>query len=288
VSRSPSIASSHFPSGIRVGDYTIDSEYSIEDTGVVYLATHVMLPRRVWLKVMHGGAQDAREMAVQMLREACLLEALAHPGIPRVFECGRLADRRPWTAVERIDGTSLTQTLLDGPLPVADLVVLLRDVAELLGHAHARGVVHRALTADAILRTPERAFGVCIRHWSEARATDAGQAIAPPNDVYALGTIAFRALTGCLHTPSVTAREWYPAAPVELTSLIDDMLRLEPAARPGSEEVRERARWLASDFEQLRIEKPRWTPPHGLDPDKLPAIDGTGDVIIRISRTPTR
>lgn len=288
VSSSSSIPGPRFPSGIRVGDYTIESEYSVEDTGVVYLATHVVLPRRVWLKVMHGGEHGDREMAVQMLREACLLEALAHPGIPRVFECGRLADRRPWIAVERIEGESLMQLLLDGPMPVADLVVVLRDVAELLGYVHARGVVHRALTADAILRTPDRSFGVCVRHWSEARASDAEQAIDPRDDVYALGMIAFRALTGCLHTPSVTASEWCPAAPVELSSLIDEMLHPEREHRPASEDVRDRARWLASDFEQLKIDKPRWTPPHGLDPDKLPVLEGTSDFTIRISRTPTR
>ncbi|MBA3394968.1 MAG: protein kinase [Deltaproteobacteria bacterium] len=251
----------------------------------MYLASHVVLPRKVWLKTTHGGG--ASDMAVQMLREACLLDALSHPAIPRVFECGVRADRRPWAAFERVEGESLADTLVAGPLAVAELAVLLRNVAEVLEHAHARGVVHRALTADAILKTPSRSSSICVVNWGKASAVGADQHRADDAraDVHALGAIAFRALTGCLHTPAVSATEWCPGAPRELTALIDSMLQSRPELRPTSAEVRERARWLAASFEQLAIEKPRWTPPHGVDPQTLPPVAETGTFSIRISRT---
>ena len=268
--------------GTRVGDYTVDNVHDSVETGVIYHATHLVLPRKVCLKISRCGAP--KQVAVQMLREACLLEALCHPGIARVYECGVLADKRPWVAFERIVGDVLSTALASGPMPIADLVVLVRDVAEILHHAHARGVVHRRLSADASLRTPERPLSVCLRGWDGAGTVDSTLHLDAREDVYALGTIAFRALTGCLHTPSVSATEWCPSAPSELTALIDVMLDANPRVRPTSEEVRERARWLATTLgdvvgeriEPLEIGKPRWTPPNGIDPDSHESIPVPG------------
>ena len=290
VSGEPLNADDHFVTGARVGDYTIDRECSREETGVIYQATHLLLPRKVHLKVLAGAW--TRPLAVQLLREACLLEALQHPGIPRVFECGVLADRRPWVALERLDGLSLAASLETGVMPIADLVVLLRDVADTLTHAHARGVVHAKLSADTIIRTPERKLSVCLRGWSGARTVDATHHLDARDDVYALGAVAFRALTGCLHTPSVSATDWCPHAPAELTALIDVMLDSSARVRPTSEEVRERASWLATTIEPLEIGKPRWTPPNGLDRDTLqplqPARTTSSTFSIRIGRTITK
>jgi serine/threonine protein kinase len=250
-----------FATGDRVGDYAIDRELAREQSGVVYQATHLLLPRKAHVKV----AND-REYAKQLLREACLLEALQHAGIPRVYECGILYDRRPWVAYQRVDGMTLGAAMGDGPMAVADLVVLLRDLADILVHAHARGVVHSRISPDTIVRTPDRALTVHLRGWSLARTVESTMSLDTREDVYALGGVAFRALTGCLHTPNVSATDWCPSAPTELTALIDVMLDATARVRPTSEEVRERATWLSSTLE---ISKPRWTPPHGLDPAKL-------------------
>jgi serine/threonine protein kinase len=267
-----------FEAGGRVGDYTIDRESSREQSGVVYQATHLLLPRKAHVKV----AND-RTVAKQLLREACLLEALQHPGIPRVYECGILADRRPWVAFQRIDGQTLASAL-SGRMPVADLVVLLRDLADVLAHAHARGVVHSRLMPETIVLTPERGLSVYLRGWSLARTVESTQSLDAREDVYALGGVAFRALTGCLHTPAVSATDWCPSAPTELTALIDVMLDDNPRVRPTSEEVRERASWLASTLE---ISKPRWTP-NG--PERQPVEDPVSMTTssafsIRITRT---
>jgi serine/threonine protein kinase len=287
VSGEPPSAGDHFVTGTRVGDYTIERECSREETGVVYQATHLLLPRKAHLKVLAGAW--TRPLAVQLLREACLLEALQHPGIPRVFECGVLADRRPWVAFERLDGLSLAASLGAGVMPIPDLVVLLRDVADTLTHAHARGVVHTKLSADTVIRTPERKLSVCLRGWSGARTVETTQHLDARDDVYALGVVAFRALTGCLHTPSVSATDWSPNAPAELTALIDVMLDTNARVRPTSEEVRERAGWLSTTIEPLGIGKPRWTPPNGLDRDTHQPVPATSSTFsIRIGRTITK
>lgn len=256
-----------FVPGMRVGDYRIDRELAVEETGVVYLGIHAVLPRHAALKVMHPGASQ-QGAPVQVLQEALLLEALSHPGIPRVFECGGLPDGRPWAAFERIDGISLGELIAGAPLPVADLVVVLRDVGDLLAHAHARGVVHRRLTADAIVRAPDRGASVCVRHWDDARALDIDPPLAVDarEDVYALGAIVFRALAGDAPEAGMSMAERCPTAPVELTALVDHMLAPDPATRPPSDEVRDRARWLADTFEPRMSDRLRWTPPVGPAP----------------------
>lgn len=276
-----------FGPGQRVGDYTIERELGSEDTGVVYLGTHVVLPRQATIKVMHASSQYLRALAVQMLREACILEALSHPGIPRVYECGVLADRRPWTALEHRDGVSLASLIEGVPLSLADLTVVLRDVVDVLHHAHSRGVVHRGLTAQAIIRTPGL-NGVCVRNWGDAHTfdTEVRVNVDARDDIYALGAIAFRALTGCEVDASVSSAARCPAAPSELTQLIDQMITSDPDARPTSEEVRDRTRWLADTIVPLAIDKRRWTPPHGLT-DAIPLIeDAPSGFVVRIGSRP--
>ena len=277
--------SDRFTAGERIGDYRVEHEIAIEATAVVYLATHVVLPRYTYIKVTHPGS---RPSAVHLLREACILEALAHPGIPRVHECGVLPDRRPWCAVEVMAGATFKQLAGNGPIALSDLVVMLRDVADILQHAHERGVVHRRLIPSAIIRTQRHRSGYAIYDWSDARTVDAEtDDVDPKADVHALGMIAFRALTGRPLEPSISAATYGPAAPSELISLIDQMLA-EPAERPTAGEVLARARWLCETLESAPLlERPRWTPPQGFAAEALPAgsvQDDRGGFAIRISR----
>lgn len=255
--------SDRFAAGARLGDYWVEREIAIEEIAVLYLATHVVLPRQVYIKVAHPGSRVA---AVQVLREACIHEGLAHTGIPRVFECGALVDRRTWCALEVLAGTTLKQFLGNGLLAPFDLVVVLRDVADILGYAHERGVVHRRLTTTAIVRTQHRRTRYAICDWSDARTldADAGVVIDPKDDVHALGTIAFRALTGRPAEPGLSAGTYCPSAPAELISLIDQMLA-EPTARPTANEVWKRALWLNDMFEVASLtERPRKTSLHSI------------------------
>lgn len=270
------VTSDRFVARARIGDYQVNEEVAIDATAVVYLATHVVLPRQAYLKVPHPGSRAA---AVQLLREAYIHEALSHAGIPRVYECGMLADRRPWCALEVMSGTTLKELTGDGPLALSDLVVALRDVADILCHSHERGVVHYRLTAGVIVRTQRCRSSYAICDWSDACVFDAeaGGVFDPKDDVHALGAIAFRALTG--HPPEstpVSAGTLCPSAPDALIALIDQMLA-DPAARPTAGEVFERALWLCTTLEVAPLlDRPRWTPPQ--------ADDDQGGFAVRISR----
>jgi len=275
-------------SGTRIGDYVVERELRTEAAGPVYLTKHVVLPRKAAVKVMRedGGKQRA----VQMLREACLVEALSHPGIPRVYECGVLPDRRPWTAFEYIDGEPLDRSIGEIPLPVADVVVMMRDVADILDHIHQRGIVHRHIAAASIVRAPQRRFAVTLVQWGEAHTLDTQESkVDPKDDVHELGRIAFRALTGAVATTGGASTDRYPGAPGEVASLIDQMMTADRRRRPTSSEVRDRAKWLAETLEMVPVEPTRRTRDNVAPEATAETEDVGGGFSIRISgRTRTR
>src|SRR3954471_15540370 len=104
-------AASQLFSGARLNDYLVEHELPAKPGQVAYAATHALLPRRARLLSLHPTFTGLQPIAVQLMHEACILEALHHPGVPRVYECGMLADRRPWIAVELIEGPTLAVEL---------------------------------------------------------------------------------------------------------------------------------------------------------------------------------
>jgi len=285
------VTSDRLAAGARVGDYRIEREVAEDATGIIYHATHVVLPREAHLKITRVGS-GSRAAAIQLLREACLLEALAHPGhpgIPRVHECGVLADRRPWSVIERMPGVAFEQVAGDGPVALHELVVMLRDVADILRHAHERGVVHGALHPRVIIRTQRRRSVYAIGDWANAHThdTEADVAVDPRTDVYALGAIAFRALTGAGPAPGTSAGTFCPSAPDELIAVIDEMLA-EPVARPAASDVFDRAVWLCDTLEVAPLfERPRWTPVQGYEAEQVsphPPEQDLSGFAVRISR----
>ena len=252
----------------RIGNYSVERELGATATGALYQVVHVVLPRRGVLKVTSLPA-----FGKQLLREACILEALRHPGAPQVYESGLLPDRRPWFCVEQIDGVTLVERIVQSPLGSLETAMLVRDIAAVLEHAHRRGLVHRGLRPDRIVLTPSRLFPVCIPDWSDARTHDAahaiphvpspgsrqyvapelvrGDAVDDRADIYALGVIAFLALTGKHpYTSPLTGRvptaEAVPDAPPELAAIIDQMLAVDRFDRPSAAEVRGDLDWLAA------------------------------------------
>lgn len=218
-----------FASGSRIGDYVVEG-----DIGDGYEAIHILLPRRVRLDVMHPTFAGLKPVAVRMMREACILEALHHPGVPRIFEVGILSNgNRPWVASELVEGE-----LIDDIMSPTEVLALVRDIAGVLAHAHDRGVVHRDLRIDGIIRTnPSRGYPIVVTNWSEARAdsTDVMRAA----DVLALGRIASTLLGG--------------AVPARIKMMIDDLLVANPMSRPSAAEVRARARLILETLDEDEI-----------------------------------
>lgn len=267
--------------GVRIGDYQIEHELAVGPSVAIYRAVHSVLPRRALLKIAREPGDS-----VAVLREACILAALPHPGIVRVYETGRLADLRTWFAYEIVDGLTLAGTFVLGAIDAGVAVAMIRDVAEVLAYAHQRGVIHGGVTPERLVVAGRgRGFPMCITDWSAARAHDAeamslgdstpftapeliaGDTIDDRADVYALGVVAYRALTGELPSAQPVPTEVHcPEVPRELSALIDQMLAFERWDRPSAAEVRAELGWLATSLatprapDVVRIRKPRWTP----------------------------
>lgn len=264
-------------SGDRIGNYRIEIELSCGAHASEYRAVHLVLPRRAVIKVLN--AKPVQHDIVQMLREACILDALHHPGILRVYESG-LHDGRPWFATELVEGPTIKNLLSPGAIDRVDAIALLRDLAEVLEHAYRRGVVHCGLRPEHILMTGRsRGFPICVSDWSDARAHDArpqqcfpcdaawhytspelacGDPIDDRTDVFAVGVLAYQMLTGRLPfdsgilaivddgtTQHVPTALHCPDVPPELTKLVDQMLAYDRWDRPSAAEVFTELSWLA-------------------------------------------
>ena len=270
----------------RIGLYVIERELATDTTGVTYRAVHQVLPRRAVVKVMHAASVSPpaiqQPLAVHVLREACILEALQHPGVIRLYESGMLPDRRPWFARELIEGATFASLLepTSHHIEHVDMIALLRDVAEVLDHAYRRGIIHCGLRPDRIVLTGRsRGYPICLTEWADARAHDAapgayapsraawhytspelacGDPIDDRTDVFALGVIAYQLFTGRLpfdgdaigtmrdgSTQHVPTEVRCPDVPRELTGLVDSMLAHDRWDRPSMAEVHGDLAWLA-------------------------------------------
>jgi hypothetical protein len=117
--------------------------------GVVYRARDRVLGRDVALKLVlpeHAGDTAARH---RFLREARAAAVLTHPGIAAVYEAGEAASDESGgpaplnIAEELVEGETLAGRLRRGPLEIEEVLRVGMQMAEALGEAHARGIVHR-------------------------------------------------------------------------------------------------------------------------------------------------
>ncbi|MBX3471481.1 MAG: serine/threonine protein kinase [Planctomycetes bacterium] len=217
--------------------YELLGELGRGGMGVVHRAREVATGREVALKLLTVDAGPARE---RLLREGQVTAALEHEHIVRVLGAGML-DGAPYLAYELVEGCrTLDQVLVD--LPPAERARYVRDAARALGHAHARGVVHRDvkphnLLVDAAGRLKVADFGVAAGVGLE-RLTLSGVHVGTPSymapeqvdarrddvgpwtDVWALGVVLYVALTDRLpfvapsfHALCMTIMDARPAAP---------------------------------------------------------------------------
>jgi hypothetical protein len=234
--------------------------------GAVYKARDRVTGELVAVKVLRVAHPDA---AMRFAREAELLASLDHPAIVRSVATGATPRGEPFLAMEWLEGEDLSARLARERLSISEALTVATRVAEALGAAHARGVVHRDvkpsnlfLVGGELERVRLLDFGIAKLTLGESRATQTGALIGTPgyfapeqaeggrvepaSDVFALGCVLFECLTGqppygevggmvgltrlLLEAPP--RLETAMDAPAELSDLLARMMSRAASARP--------------------------------------------------------
>jgi serine/threonine-protein kinase len=206
----------------RLGRYAIKALLGRGGMAAVYRALDTVLQREVALKLLYPQYSDDAALVERFKREAVTAASLEHSHIVPIYDVGE-QDDMVYFAMKLLHGRTLQDLLAErGALTRSDLIAMLTPVAAALDYAHRRGVVHRDVKPGNIFldrgdagepRVMLTDFGIAkVVDSANTGLTTTGALIGTPDymapeqiaarpidgrvDVYALGMVAFRALTG--------------------------------------------------------------------------------------------
>jgi tetratricopeptide (TPR) repeat protein/predicted Ser/Thr protein kinase len=133
------------------GGYRVLREIGRGGMGIVFEAEQVSPRRRVALKVLGSLGYVGPEVERMLRREGQALARLEHPSVARIYDIGRLPDRRPFLAMELVDGQSLTRYAKEQSLSRRARLLLFAELCDAVAYAHQRGVIHRDLKPSNVL-----------------------------------------------------------------------------------------------------------------------------------------
>ncbi|MCC6652869.1 MAG: serine/threonine protein kinase, partial [Candidatus Eisenbacteria bacterium] len=155
--------------GTKLGPYEIVAPLGAGGMGEVYRARDTRLGRDVAVKVLPQHLSANADVRARFEREAKTVSSLNHPNICTLFDVGREGET-DYLVMELVEGDTLSQRLLKGALPMADVLRLGAQIADALDRAHRAGVVHRDLKPGNVMVTKS---GAKLMDFGLARATTA-------------------------------------------------------------------------------------------------------------------
>ena len=160
--------------GKRLGPYEILSAIGAGGMGEVYRAKDTRLDRIVAIKVLPPHLADSPELRERFEREARTIASLNHPHICTLHDIGH-QDGTDFLVMEYLEGETLAQRLVKGPLPLDQVLQYAIEIADALDKAHRKGVTHRDLKPGNIMLTKS---GTKLLDFGLAKLK---QEVAPPN-----------------------------------------------------------------------------------------------------------
>ena len=217
-----------------------DASASVQ--GRVFLAEDTALNRKVALKFLPESLEEDPEARERFLTEAKSVAALDHPYICKIYEIGEV-NGRAFFAMEYIEGVTLAEKLLAGPLRVPHILELGVELTDALEAAHKKGIVHRDIKTSNIIVTPDGHvkildFGVAKRvamdelssskvdtysgRLSSSSGTPGtviymspeqvrGEAVDGRTDIFSLGIVLYEMATGTIPYQGATSGLIYDA-----------------------------------------------------------------------------
>jgi serine/threonine protein kinase len=202
----------------RFGRFLIKNVLGEGTHATVFRAYDPILERDVALKVPRTGVPKTAKALERFLGEARALAQLQHPRIVPIHEAGCAGDRY-YIAMALIDGCSLADRLVEGPLNPEHATEIIADLAEALAYAHNLGIVHRDVKPANVRLDRQGAvylmdFGIAYRPDSGELPLPAGKllgtpayvapeqaqggqpAALPASDQYSLGSVFYEMLCG--------------------------------------------------------------------------------------------
>ncbi|MGL5819443.1 MAG: protein kinase domain-containing protein [Phycicoccus sp.] len=251
------------------GRYVLESPIGHGGMGQVWRATDTVLGRAVAVKTIDLHRIPDEAGAERFEREARVTASLNHPNVVTVHDSGVEGDIA-FLVMELLPGPSLAERMMQGPLPVEEVVEVGRQVASALDAAHSRGLVHRDIKPGNVAYADDgrvRVLDFGITQLGESTGAPAltathtvmgtAEYLAPEQatggrvdgraDLYALGCLLYALLAGrapfsgptpvatmVMHThdpvPDLLAAR--PDTPVWLADLVDALLAKSPVDRP--------------------------------------------------------
>jgi len=120
-------------------------------SGTVYAAEHVVLQKKVALKILHPELTDTPDGVARFEREAMATARIEHPNVAAAIDFGKLPEGSRYLATELVQGRSLRETIAKGPLELGRALHVARQIASALAAAQALEIVHRDLSPENVI-----------------------------------------------------------------------------------------------------------------------------------------
>jgi predicted Ser/Thr protein kinase len=253
-------------SGTRLGPYEIQAPLGAGGMGEVYRARDTRLDREVAIKVLPANLSPDPSLKQRLEREAKAVSKLSHPHICTLHDIGH-QDGVDFLVMEYLEGETLEQRLIKGPLSTDQTLCYAAQIADALARAHMLGITHRDLKPSNVMLTKSGAklmdFGlakqsgpaplqaaVTAMTMAQSKLTGEGtivgtfQYMAPEQlegkeadartDIFAFGEVIYEMATG---RPAFTGKSRASLIAAILTSEPPPIAQLQPLSPPALERV---------------------------------------------------